>query len=48
MDDPNQFECLLNIPIVPEPMINPVNYAHLHQTQQQQPALWNLPQVHPD
>lgn len=48
MDDPDQFECLLNIPIEPEPMINPVNYAHLHHAQQQQPALWNLPQVHPD
>ena len=35
-DDPEQFECLLNIPLEPEPMINPVNYAHLHQAQQQQ------------
>jgi RNase H-like domain found in reverse transcriptase len=48
MDDPAQFECLLNIPIVPEPMINPINYAHLQQAQQQQLALWNLPQVHLD
>jgi transposase InsO family protein len=47
-DDTEQFECLLNVPLEPEPIINPVNYIHLHEVQQQQPALWNLPQVHPD
>jgi hypothetical protein len=29
-------------------MINPINYAHLQQAQQQQLALWNLPQDHHD
>jgi hypothetical protein len=48
LDDPVQLKCLLNNPIAPEPMINPINYAHVQQAQQNQAALWNLPQVHPD
>ena len=47
VDDPVQLECFLNVLDDPEPVINPVNYEHLQQAQQNDAAIWNLPQMVP-
>ena len=42
------FECYLNLPEIPHPDRNPLNYTHLHEQQQQDKKLQALQVKYPD